>query len=125
MPMGAGHEGVAAGQPVSEALIEQEIQGPVYRDGRKMTFAALAFILAQDVGNIVGSERSVCLVKGFQNLPANTRQPYAPCRADFFSFLKGSGGALRLMMGVRTIAILVVMAIFRCHVIHSWESRLS
>ena len=65
MGMGTGHEGIAAFDLVNKAMGEEEIQGPVNRDGRRARA-----MLGHALDNVIGADGGMALSHGAQDFTA-------------------------------------------------------
>lgn len=93
MIMGASQKGVAALDPVDEAVFHQKIEGPVDRD-RRGTRHRFGYFL----NNFIGAERTMTGQKSLQNPPADRREFLPSIAADTLGVRNRSLSALAVVM---------------------------
>ena len=73
MPVGAGKEGVARGETVDEAILDQKIHRPIHRDRR----GALAGVVGENVDHLIRADGATGGAQFVKDALARGRQAHA------------------------------------------------
>lgn len=96
MVVHAGDKGVAALDPMNEAVIAQKFQRAIDGDGRRARF------LLQSIDDFIGAERPMTRQQSFKDLPPHRGEPLTARNALRLSMRDcRAGAALMIMVGCR------------------------